>query len=781
MTWLQGATLSWGLYIAGASVALAGVIFGGGRPRIRQTLVHAAFGLSLLAGLAGLVCFALPEPQAAPNGVVPLWPGLGSQSDIPFALTYRPDGLGRLFHALVSAFAAVTALFSFGYLSPAGVARTKFPLRDTDGRSPKANLAYIPLSFNVFLLAMSQIVLADNAFLLLLSWEVMTLSSAVFVYFKQHYLRERVSTGAGPTSEQRTEMSQAQVGLKVYIVSGQVSTALLTVGVLLVGWLGHGHAGIDAYSFAAYGGILGSTGEGLRAAVFSTLFCGFAVKAAVVPFHLWLPFINFSSPGNAHALHSSVMVKIGIYGMARLLFDFLDPAPFWAGVTVLGFAGVTAVAGVQFALAEHDLKRALAYHTVENIGLILAGLAVAALRPWVGAPIAALALMAALLHVVNHAFFKGLLLLATATFELHTDTVHLERLRGLFRTTRLAAVFFLVGALAIAGVPPLNGFASEWLTFQSLIGAGRQVLQPGGAGGSSIAILVAVVIAFAAIAYACAGTALCFAKICSLTLTGLPTGPKRSLNDVPRSTRFWLHLPMLLLAAGCAALGLFPGLGLRLVSSAIPASWPAGQSAVPWSALTDAAGHSTIVPGALGAGLLLAATLGWLLLVRLRRPSARRSTLARTQPTPGAAARRPPDAVVPWDCGSTVPPAGAHAGLFTGLYQETALFGRWRRSPVRAAEAAPAAASHPTGAAAAFSEAAPGARTAHALHDILDRPPGYAPVREGFRAFLGRLVAGLDGASDKTAKVIQSGDLRRYLAYVLGTALLAIVLFLVWR
>src|SRR5207247_8275117 len=213
---------------------------------------------------------------------------------------------------------------------------------------------------------------------------------------------------------------------------------------------------------------------GKRDAAFVLFLLGFGIKAGIVPLHIWLPVAHPVAPSNVSALMSGVIIKTGIYGLTRVLFDFLGTPPLWWGVTVLTVGTLSAVLGVLYALMEHDLKRLLAYHSVENIGIILMGLGGAILARALGSGVVvALALSAALFHVANHATFKALLFMGAGAVESAAGTRDLERLGGLLRRMPFTALTFLVGSAAISALPPLNGFASEWLTFQSLLHLGR--------------------------------------------------------------------------------------------------------------------------------------------------------------------------------------------------------------------------------------------------------------------------------------------------------------------
>jgi hydrogenase-4 component B len=199
-----------------------------------------------------------------------------------------------------------------------------------------------------------------------------------------------------------------------------------------------------------------------RNAAFVLFLIGFGIKAGIVPLHIWLPAAHPVAPSNVSAFLSGMLIKTGIYGLARVWFDFLGAPPLWWGVTVLIIGTASALLGVLYALMEHDLKRLLAYHSIENIGIILIGFGAALLFQTAHQPaLAALALIAGLYHTLNHATFKSLLFLDAGAVLHATHTRNMEELGGLIRRMPKTAFFFLVGAVAIAGLPPLNGFVSE--------------------------------------------------------------------------------------------------------------------------------------------------------------------------------------------------------------------------------------------------------------------------------------------------------------------------------
>src|SRR5207245_7018591 len=274
---------------------------------------------------------------------------------------------------------------------------------------------------------------------------------------------------------------------------------------------------------------------------------GFGVKAGIVPLHIWLPVAHPVAPSNISALLSGVLIKTGIYGMARVFFDFLGTPPNWWGVTVLVIGTISAVLGVLYALMEHDLKRLLAYHSIENIGIILMGFGAALMFLHTGHPLlASLALIAGLYHTINHAVFKALLFLGAGAVLHSTHTRNMEEMGGVAKRMPQTAFFFLIGAVAISALPPLNGFVSEWLTYQAL-------LQGFGTTDSLWRLIFPLSGAMLALTGALA--AACFVKAFGITFLAQPRSDHAAqAQEVAISMRFG----MAVLTAACVLLGLFP-------------------------------------------------------------------------------------------------------------------------------------------------------------------------------------------------------------------------------
>lgn len=368
---------------------------------------------------------------------------------------------------------------------------------------------------------------------------------------------------------------------------------------------------------------LANEGEGPRALVLVAALVGFGTKAGLMPLHSWLPRAHPVAPSHISALMSGVMIKVALYGLIRVLFEWAAPAPEWIGFVVLGVGALSAVAGVLYALVQHDLKRLLAFHSIENVGIITLALGAAILLQARGDAVwADLAFAAALLHTANHAAFKALLFLAAGAFGEAAGALELDRLGGLLRRMPWTGWSFLVGCAAIAGVPPLNGFVSEWLTLQGLL----HVAYADAAGVAAAGALAA-----AALAATAALALYCFVKVVGLVLLGAPRTPAvAAAVERPASTR----ASLVLLAAVCVLLGALPGL-------VVPTLATLGGSGAP----PPPTGAGLDLPGTGGLpALALVVALGALVAVLLRWIGAGR----RSAPAPAWACGQPVEPSLDW-------------------------------------------------------------------------------------------------------------------------------------
>jgi hydrogenase-4 component B len=497
------------------NLGLLGFVAGAGAGLLAFRFERAAnifsFGCASVAALCGVIfsVFSLATGAAAANQSVELFPSL-----IPYVqFSVRADPLSVFFTLIVSLLGLALSLYSLGYA------------RGFYGRK---NVGVLGAFFNVLLLATTLVFLADNAFFFLIAWEIMALSAYCLVSYEH----------------EKEETRRAGV---LYFVMSHIGTGCIMLGFLLL------FQASGSYSFETFQLLGDSMPAGKRNAAFLLFLVGFGVKAGIVPLHTWLPAAHPVAPSNVSALMSGVLIKTGIYGMTRVFFDFLGTPPNWWGVTVLTIGTISAVLGVLYALMQHDLKRLLAYHSIENIGIILMGLGAALMFLHTGHTLlASLALIAGLYHTINHALFKALLFLGAGAVLHSTHTRDMEEMGGLAKRMPKTALFFLIGAVAISALPPLNGFISEWLTYQSL-------LQGFGTTPSLIRLMFPLSGAMLALTSALA--AACFVKAFGITFLAQPRSEHAAHAH---EVSFTMLLGQAILTAACVFLGLFPTVFLTL-------------------------------------------------------------------------------------------------------------------------------------------------------------------------------------------------------------------------
>jgi hydrogenase-4 component B len=383
-----------------------------------STVVYAACLFITLVGLGVAVARLIGAPGLDESLWLPLGlPWIGAH--------FRLDALSAFFLAVVNLGGAAASLFALGY-----------------GRHEEAPQRVLPF-FPAFLAAMSLVVVAADAFTFLISWESMSLVSWALVL------------------AQHRQEANGRAGL-VYILMASFGTLTLLFAFGLMAGPG------GDYTFQAIRA--GEHGASLSALVAALMLVGAGSKAGLVPLHVWLPLAHPAAPSHVSALMSGVMTKVAIYAFVRVVFDLVGDPGWWLSAAILVIGALTAVVGILHAVLERDLKRLLAYSTIENVGVIFIGLGLAlAFREAGLGAAAALAFTAALFHVFNHALFKSLLFMGAGAVLTATGTRDMEKLGGLIHKMPRTALFFLAGALAISALPPLNGFVSEWLAFQAIL------------------------------------------------------------------------------------------------------------------------------------------------------------------------------------------------------------------------------------------------------------------------------------------------------------------------
>jgi formate hydrogenlyase subunit 3/multisubunit Na+/H+ antiporter MnhD subunit len=439
--------------------------------------------------------------------------------------------------------------------------------------------------------SLALVVTARSAMPFLIAWELM----AIFAYFLVTFESEREET--------------RRAGL-IYLVATHTGTLAL---IALFAYWGQRAGGLTFEALAAAGRLPAG-----GALVFALALFGFGFKAGVVPLHFWLPGAHAAAPSHVSALMSGVLIKMGVYGLLRVV-SLTGAPPAWWGWLVLCLGVGSAILGVLWALTQHDLKRLLAYHSVENIGIILMGMGIGALGARFEAPlVAALGFAGAVLHALNHALFKSLLFLGAGAVQRATGTRVIDRLGGLAHRMPYTWIAFLIGSAAIVGLPPLNGFVSEWLVYQGLLrsadlGPARAALF----GVAGLALVGALALA-------------CFAKVGGAMFLGLPRTASARAGREPGAG---LLLPMFVLVLACVAIGLAPALA---VGPALRAGAEVGGIGGESPAATALApGLSAI--SLLALALVVLAGLGWWLRDRrlARRPVMRDETWGCGSARPG--------------------------------------------------------------------------------------------------------------------------------------------------
>ena len=446
--------------------------------------------------------------------------------------------------------------------------------------------------FTLLLVGLTGVVSAQAIVPFLAAWEIMAISAYLLVMHDHHDAEVR------------------RAGL-IYIILTHLST------LALIGMFAALSVSATGHTFAELG--VGSRTPGAaRTAALGLGLLGFGLKAGAVPLHFWLPGAHAAAPSHVSAVLSGVMLKVGIYGLFRVV-SLTGSPPAWFGWSLFGLGLVSGVLGVVWALAQHELKRLLAYHSVENIGIILLGLGVGVLGVAYGEPaVAVLGFTGALLHALNHALFKSLLFLGAGAVFRATGRRMIDELGGLARRMPWTAAAFGVGSVAIVGLPPLNGFVSEWTVFQGMLMAGASggPLRYAVVGAAGLGLIGALALA-------------CFTKLDGTLFLGHP----RSAIDgplAPRDPGAIMLRPMLTLAGLCLAIGFVPALVLRPARQILAdlAIVPGGHALADTAWNADAIGVTV-----LGTGLLTAIVL--LLLARRRLPA---GGVARLAPTWGCAA-----------------------------------------------------------------------------------------------------------------------------------------------
>lgn len=457
--------------------------------------------------------------------------------DLPFSL--RLDPLAGFFITVIGLLAFFVSIYSAGYL------------KGFIGRRPVTRLVVF---YSLFIAGMFMVVLADDALFFLIAWEVMAAASYFLVIFE----------------DERTENRRAAF---LYIVIAHVGAIAILLAFGIMAGIATGFESFSGYTFDAMR--QAKFPSEWATAAFLLAFFGFAAKAGVVPLHIWLPEAHPVAPSNVSALMSGVMLKTAIYGIIRVVFDLLRVFPWWWGAIVLVLGLVSAVMGILAATMEKDIKRLLAYSSVENVGIILVGLGLSMVFYSFGLGVlAALAFTASLYHVFNHAMFKGLLFMGAGAVLHATQERNMEEMGGLIHRMPWTAALFLIGCVSISALPPFNGFVSEWLIFQAFL------LSP----SLPIPIMKLLMpLGAALLALTAALAAACFVKVFGITFLGHWRG---NGHQNVHEADWFMRSGMLMAAGTCLFLGVLPTffidwmdvlteqlIGSKLSTSAGAAGW----------------------------------------------------------------------------------------------------------------------------------------------------------------------------------------------------------------
>lgn len=502
MNWLIASLCT---FFAGSILCLAAK----GRPGITRIIGPT---VTIVGGMLGLVptCMVLGGMSAC---------SLNLPWSMPFgSIALEMDALSAVFAVPILLVTMLAAVYGAEYL------------RSFENRK---DMAFSWLCFNLLAGSMLLVVMAKNAILFLAGWETMSLSSFFLVMFESE--RENVRQ-AGWT----------------YLVATHIGTAFLLVLFVL---LGHDCGTFDFAQFSVKG-----LNPGLVSVMFLLAVIGFGTKAGFVPMHVWLPEAHPAAPSHVSAVMSGVMIKTGIYGLIRVL-TFLGTPPCWWGWTLVGIGVVSGIFGIVFAMAQHDLKRLLAYSSVENIGIINMALGVGVLGMCYGAPaVAFLGFAGCFLHVINHAFFKSLLFLGAGSVLHASGTQKIDRMGGLMKRMPVTSITFLMASVAICGLPPLNGFVSEFMIYLGSLSAvaGEVHIPIGG--------IIAVPIVIGALALIGGLSMACFSKVFGMVFLG---EPRSSNASHAHESGMAMRLPMALLAIACIIIGITGPFWINLLRPAI--------------------------------------------------------------------------------------------------------------------------------------------------------------------------------------------------------------------
>ncbi|RXJ81708.1 proton-conducting transporter membrane subunit [Arcobacter sp. F2176] len=421
------------------------------------------------------------------------------------SLLYSPkfilNPLGNFFSFVVSLISLASSVYAIQY---------------SQEYENKGSLAVMASMFNAFILSMLLLISSSDVFWFIIFWECMTIISAYLICF----------------NDSKTSLK----AIMIYLGIAHIGAMCITAAFLLLA------SQSGSLEFSSFENV--TLSPIMASIIFILAFIGFGSKAGMFPMHVWLPKAHPAAPTNVSALMSGVMIKIAIFGIIK--FCLWLPVMQWWGLLIIVVGAISAILGVLYALVQHDYKALLAYHSVENIGIILLGIGTGVYGIAANMPtLAAVGFLAGLYHILNHATFKGLLFLGAGSVLYSTHTKDMDALGGLARKMPLTAFAFLIGSLSITAIPPLNGFISEWFTYQGMIQ---------GALSEYVSSRVVFTISIIALALTGALAIMCFVKVYSVIFGGVPRDQKifQKAKEVPMT----MVIGMFILVAGCVAFGL---------------------------------------------------------------------------------------------------------------------------------------------------------------------------------------------------------------------------------
>lgn len=546
-------------------------------------------GSSLLAALGSLLGFF--------SGLYFLISGEVFKFSLPasfpgFSLAFNIDRLSAFFIALIGLISFLASIYALGYLKH---------------YKDKYKLHWLGFFYNAFIASLFLVSAADNMLFFLVAWEIMSITSYFLVIFEKKN-EETVKAGF------------------IYFLMAHIGTAFILVAFLLL----YRYTGL--YNFSDIASLAGQIPSLVLAAIFIFSLIGFGCKAGIIPLHIWLPEAHPAAPSHVSAIMSGVMIKLGIYMMFRLFVDVFPQLPLWYGTVILIVGAVSSLLGVLYALAEHDIKRLLAYHSIENIGIILLGLGTGMIFLSLGLKsLAAVALVASLFHTLNHAIFKALLFLGAGSIISATHTRNMEEYGGLIKRMPQTALFFLIGSLAISAMPPFNGFFSEWLCFQSLF-TGATL------GGFKLSLMFLVAAGF--LVFTSALAAACFVKAFGISFLARPRSEEAEHAKESGSS---MLISMGILALLTLVFGVFAGTVSNLLAKVALSfrSLAGAESASIFNSrsLSVFQGWASVSPALIFSGLVLSVVLTFAVIYLVS--SKNKTKIART-----------------WDCGHDLQPRG---------------------------------------------------------------------------------------------------------------------------